>query len=183
MEHLVNSKVKQIELSGIRKFFNMVADIEDVISLTIGQPDFETPEHVKNAGIDAILANYTTYTHNAGFYELREAACHFVEKKYGLTYSPENEVIVTVGASQAIDCTFRTLLEEGCEVIIPSPVYPGYEPLIKLAGGDPIYVDTTNNQFKLTSDLIAPYINENTRCIVLPYPSNPTGVTLSEEQS
>lgn len=182
MEHLVNSKVKQIELSGIRKFFNMVADIEDVISLTIGQPDFETPEHVKNAGIDAILANYTTYTHNAGFYELREAACHFVEKKYGLTYSPENEVIVTVGASQAIDCTFRTLLEEGCEVIIPSPVYPGYEPLIKLAGGDPIYVDTTNNQFKLTADLIAPYINENTRCIVLPYPSNPTGVTLSEDE-
>lgn len=182
MEHLVNSKVKQIELSGIRKFFNMVADYKDVISLTIGQPDFETPEHVKNAGIEAIRQNYTTYTHNAGFFELREAACQFANKKYGLTYSPENEVIVTVGASQAIDCTFRTLLEEGSEVIIPSPVYPGYEPLIKLAGGIPIYVDTTSNQFKLTADLIEPYLNEKTRCIVLPYPSNPTGVTLAEDE-
>ena len=182
MEHLVNSRVKQIELSGIRKFFNMVADYDNVISLTIGQPDFETPQHVKVAGIEAIQQNYTTYTHNTGFLELREAACQFLKKKYGLTYSPENEVIVTVGASQAIDCTFRTLLEEGCEVILPSPVYPGYEPLIKLAGGKPIYVDTTHNQFKLTADLLAPYLNEKTRCIVLPYPSNPTGVTLSEDE-
>jgi aminotransferase len=182
MEHLVNSRVKQIELSGIRKFFNMVADYEDVISLTIGQPDFDTPEHVKNAGIEAIQQNFTTYTHNAGFIQLREAASHFLFKKYGLTYSPENEVIVTVGASQAIDCTFRTLLEEGSEVILPSPVYPGYEPLIKLAGGTPVYVDTTTNQFKLTAELLGPYINEKTRCIVLPYPSNPTGVTLEEDE-
>lgn len=182
MEHLVNSRVKQIELSGIRKFFNMVADYDNVISLTIGQPDFETPQHVKVSGIEAIQQNYTTYTHNAGFLELREAACQFLKRKYGLTYSPENEVIVTVGASQAIDCTFRTLLEEGCEVILPSPVYPGYEPLIKLAGGKPIYVDTTHNQFKLTADLLVPYLNEKTRCIVLPYPSNPTGVTLEEDE-
>ncbi|WP_338786762.1 aminotransferase A [Metabacillus sp. FJAT-53654] len=182
MEHLVNSRVKQIELSGIRKFFNMVADYEDVISLTIGQPDFETPVHVKNAGIEAIQQNFTTYTHNAGFIQLREAASHFLFKKYGLTYSPENEVIVTVGASQGIDCTFRTLLEEGSEVILPSPVYPGYEPLIKLAGGTPVYVDTTTNQFKLTAELLAPYITEKTRCIVLPYPSNPTGVTLEEDE-
>ncbi|OAS86656.1 MULTISPECIES: aminotransferase A [Metabacillus] len=182
MEHLVNSRVKQIELSGIRKFFNMVADYEDVISLTIGQPDFDTPVHVKNAGIEAIQQNFTTYTHNAGFIQLREAASHFLFKKYGLTYSPENEVIVTVGASQAIDCTFRTLLEEGSEVILPSPVYPGYEPLIKLAGGTPVYVDTTTNQFKLTAELLAPYITEKTRCIVLPYPSNPTGVTLEEDE-
>ncbi|MBO1514515.1 aminotransferase A [Metabacillus bambusae] len=182
MEHLVNSRVKQIELSGIRKFFNMVADYEDVISLTIGQPDFDTPGHVKNAGIEAIQQNFTTYTHNAGFIQLREAASQFLFKKYGLTYSPENEVIVTVGASQAIDCTFRTLLEEGSEVILPSPVYPGYEPLIKLAGGTPVYVDTTTNQFKLTAELLAPYITEKTRCIVLPYPSNPTGVTLDEDE-
>src|SRR5262245_41101588 len=104
MEHLVNARVKQIELSGIRRFFNMVADYDNVISLTIGQPDFETPQHVKVAGIEAIQQNYTTYTHNAGFPELREAACQFLKRKYGLTYSPENEVIVTVGASQAIDC-------------------------------------------------------------------------------
>lgn len=182
MEHLVNSKVKEIEISGIRKFFNLVSDFDDVISLTIGQPDFATPEHVKEAGIKAIQENFTTYTHNAGYIELREAASQFVLKKYGLSYSPETEVITTVGASQAIDCTFRTLLEEGSEVILPSPVYPGYEPLIKLAGGVPIYVDTTKTDFKLTADLIAPYITENTRCVVLPYPSNPTGVTLNNEE-
>ncbi len=182
MEHLVNSKVKQIEISGIRKFFNMVADYKDVISLTIGQPDFATPQHVKEAGIRAIEENYTTYTHNAGIYELREAACQFMNDKYDLTYSPDHEVIVTVGASQAIDCTFRTLLEEGSEVILPSPVYPGYEPLIKLAGGIPIYVDTTKNQFKLTAELIKPCLTDKTRCIVLPYPSNPTGVTLDAHE-
>lgn len=182
MEHLVNSKVKQIEISGIRKFFNMVADYKDVISLTIGQPDFATPQHVKEAGIRAIEENYTTYTHNAGIYELREAACQFMNDKYGLTYNPDHEVIVTVGASQAIDCTFRTLLEEGSEVILPSPVYPGYEPLIKLAGGIPIYVDTTKNQFKLTAELLKPYLTDKTRCIVLPYPSNPTGVTLDAHE-
>ncbi|MGM7720120.1 aminotransferase A [Metabacillus sp. Hm71] len=182
MEHLVNSKVRQIELSGIRKFFNMVANYEDVISLTIGQPDFDTPQHVKDAGIAAIEQNYTTYTHNAGFIELREAASEYLRKKYDLNYSPEDEVIVTVGASQAIDCTFRTLLEEGSEVILPSPVYPGYEPLIKLAGGTPIYVDTTENKFKLTAELLTPFITEKTRCIVLPYPSNPTGVTLEDDE-
>lgn len=182
MEHLVNSKVKQIEISGIRKFFNMVADYKDVISLTIGQPDFATPQHVKEAGIRAIEENYTTYTHNAGIYELREAACQFMNDKYSLTYNPDHEVIVTVGASQAIDCTFRTLLEEGSEVILPSPVYPGYEPLIKLAGGIPIYVDTTKNQFKLTAELLKPYLTDKTRCIVLPYPSNPTGVTLDAHE-
>ncbi|XQY93243.1 aminotransferase A [Metabacillus sp. HB246100] len=182
MEHLINSRVREIELSGIRKFFNMVNDYEDVISLTIGQPDFITPEHVKYAGKEAIDKNYTTYTHNAGYLELREAASHFVKSKYNLTYSPDHEVIVTVGASQAIDCTFRTLLEEGSEVILPSPVYPGYEPLIKLAGGKPIYVDTTANDFKLTAELINSHLTERTRCIVLPYPSNPTGVTLNEDE-
>ncbi|WP_226530204.1 aminotransferase A [Metabacillus niabensis] len=180
MEHLVNSNVKQIELSGIRKFFNLVADYEDVISLTIGQPDFPTPEHVKAAGMKAIDENFTTYTHNAGLIELREAASQFVNKKYGLTYSPAKEIITTVGASQAIDCAFRTILETGSEVILPSPVYPGYEPLIKLAGGTPVYVDTTKTDFKLTAELLAPYITEKTRCIVLPYPSNPTGVTLTD---
>ncbi|TXC91471.1 aminotransferase A [Metabacillus litoralis] len=182
MEHLVNSKVKNIELSGIRKFFNMVAEYDDVISLTIGQPDFTTPEHIKEAGIQAIRDNFTTYTQNAGYIELREAASHYVKEKYQLNYSPDHEVIVTVGASQAIDCTFRTLLEEGSEVILPSPVYPGYEPLIKLAGGIPVYVDTTKSDFKLTADIIKPHLTEHTRCIVLPYPSNPTGVTLEEAE-
>ncbi|MFC4184488.1 aminotransferase A [Saccharococcus thermophilus] len=180
MEHLIHSRVKNIEISGIRKFFNMVADHPDLISLTIGQPDFPTPEHVKEAGKEAIAANFTAYTHNAGFLELRQAACRFVAEKYGLSYEPD-EVIATVGASQAIDITFRTILEEGTEVILPGPVYPGYGPLIQLCGAKPIYVDTRSNGFRLSAELIAPYLNERTRCIVLPYPSNPTGVTLSEQ--
>ncbi|HZG61297.1 MAG TPA: aminotransferase A [Anoxybacillus sp.] len=182
MEHLVNSRVKDIEISGIRKFFNMVANSPDLVSLTIGQPDFPTPEHVKEAGSQAIADNFTTYTHNAGFPELRKAACEFVQQKYGLTYDFEQEVIVTVGASQAIDIAFRTILEEDVEVILPGPVYPGYEPIIKMCGAKPVYVDTRENGFRLTAELVEPFINENTRCIVLPYPSNPTGVTLSEQE-
>ncbi|MCQ6279836.1 aminotransferase A [Bacillus sp. EB600] len=182
MEHLINQKVKELEISGIRKFFNMVANTEGMISLTIGQPDFPTPEHVKNAGIKAIKDNYTSYTHNAGYLELRMAACQFVEKKYGITYNPETEVIVTAGASEAIDITFRTILTEGTEVILPGPVYPGYEPLIRTCGAIPVYADVRDNQFRLTAEKIKPYITKKTRCIVLPYPSNPTGVSLTKSE-
>lgn len=182
MEHFINQKVKEIEVSGIRKFFNLVSSIDGLVSLTIGQPDFPTPEHVKNAGIQAINDNFTTYTHNAGFLELREAACGFVEKKYGLQYNPENEVILTMGASEAIDIAFRTILSEGNEVILPGPVYPGYEPLIRLCGAKPIYADIRNNHFRFTAEIIEQYITEATRCIVLPYPSNPTGVSLTESE-
>lgn len=178
VEHLINSKVNDIRISGIRRFFNLVADFDDVISLTIGQSDFLTPEPVKQAGKQAIDANYTTYTHNAGIFPLRQAVAQFVNQKYGQTYRPEDEVIVTVGASQAIDITFRTILEEGSEVILPGPVYPGYEPLIKLAGGIPIYVDTRDTEFKLTAERLKQHITQKTRCVVLPYPSNPTGCTL-----
>jgi len=181
VEHLIHSRVKNIEISGIRKFFNMVADRPGLISLTIGQPDFPTPEHVKEAGKEAITGNFTTYTHNAGFLELRQAACDFIREKYGLDYQPD-EVITTVGASEALDITFRTILEEGTEVILPGPVYPGYEPLIRLCGAKPVYIDTRPNGFRLSAELIAPHLNERTRCIVLPYPSNPTGATLSEQE-
>ena len=182
VEHLVNKRVKGIEISGIRQFFNMVSNYEDVISLTIGQPDFLTPQHVKDAGKKAIDDNFTTYTHNAGFLELREAACKFVKTKYNLDYEPKHEVIVTSGASEAIDITFRTILEEGSEVILPGPVYPGYEPIIKLCGAVPVYADTRGNGFRLTADLIEQYMTDKTRCVILPYPSNPTGVTLSEQE-
>lgn len=182
MEHLINQKVRNIEISGIRKFFNMVANTEGMISLTIGQPDFPTPEHVKNAGIQAIKENYTNYTHNAGYLELRKAAAQFVSKKYGINYNPENEVIVTTGASEAIDITLRTILTEGTEVILPGPVYPGYEPLIRTCGAVPVYADVRDSQFRLTAEKIKPYITEKTRCIILPYPSNPTGVSLTESE-
>ncbi|OIK14816.1 aromatic amino acid aminotransferase [Bacillus sp. MUM 116] len=182
MEHLINQRVKEIEISGIRKFFNMVSHIEDLISLTIGQPDFPTPEHVKQAGIQAIEENITSYTHNAGTLELRKAACSFMEKKYNLYYQPETEIIVTMGASEAIDIAFRTILTEGTEVILPGPIYPGYEPIIRMIGATPIHVDVTGNHFRFTLEMIRPFISEKTRCIVLPYPSNPTGVSLSEAE-
>jgi aminotransferase len=182
VEHLINTKVQGIEVSGIRKFYNMVSHIDDVISFTIGQPDFQTPEHVKLAGIRAIEENFTSYTPNAGITELRTAACDFVNKKYGLSYEPESEVIVTMGASEAIDIAFRTILTEGEEVILPGPIYPGYEPIIRMCGAIPVHVDIRNNQFRFTLDMIKPYITDKTRCIVLPYPSNPTGVSLTETE-
>lgn len=182
MEHLINPHVKQIEISGIRKFSNMVAGTKDMISLTIGQPDFPTPEHVKEAGVNAIHQNYTSYTHNAGLAELRHAAANYVQEKYGLLYNPEKEIIVTVGASEAIDIAFRTILVPGSEVILPGPVYPGYEPIIQICGAKPVYADTRNNGFRLTVDIIKKYVTEQTRCIVLPYPSNPTGVSLTKEE-
>lgn len=182
MEHLINPRVKDIEISGIRKFFNLVAGTEDMVSLTIGQPDFPTPLHVKEAGKKAIDEDFTSYTHNAGTIELRRAASAFVNKKYQLSFDPETEVIVTIGASEAIDIAFRTILNEGVEVILPGPVYPGYEPIIRLCGAKPVYVDIRSTQFRFTADVIEPYITDNTRCIVLPYPSNPTGVSLTKKE-
>jgi aminotransferase len=182
VEHLINPRVKEIEISGIRKFFNLVAGTEDMVSLTIGQPDFPTPLHVKEAGKKAIDDNFTSYTHNAGTIELRKAASEFVLKKYQLSYNPETEVIVTTGASEAIDICFRTILTEGVEVILPGPVYPGYEPIIRLCGATPVYADIRLSQFRFTADVIEPFITEKTRCIVLPYPSNPTGVSLSQKE-
>ena len=182
MEHLINERVKSIEISGIRKFSNMVAGTKDIISLTIGQPDFPTPLHVKEAGKKSIDENFTSYTHNAGDIRLRNAASQFMKEKYKLSYQPESEIIVTVGASEAIDIAFRTILDEGSEVILPGPVYPGYEPIIKLCGAKPIYVDIREHKFRFTAEVIAPYITEHTRCIVLPYPSNPTGVSLREDE-
>lgn len=182
MEHLINQSVKQIEISGIRKFFNLVAGTKDMISLTIGQPDFPTPDHVKEAGKKAIDENFTSYTHNAGIIELRQSAAQFVKEKYQLIYDANTEVITTVGASQAIDITFRTILEEGVEVILPGPVYPGYEPIIRLCGATPVYADITENKFRFTAEIIKKYITDKTRCIVLPYPSNPTGVSLTKQE-
>ncbi|TFB14062.1 aminotransferase A [Filobacillus milosensis] len=182
MEHLINENVKNIQISGIRKFFNLVQGKEDMISLTIGQPDFQTPNHIKESTKQALDQNFTTYTPNAGIIDLRSAVSDVVQEKYNLNYQPEDEVIITVGASQAIDITLRTILSPGDEVLLPGPVYPGYEPLIKLAGGTPVYVDTRENDFKFTADLIEQHITSKTKCVILPYPSNPTGVTLQYDE-
>ncbi|WP_025025544.1 aminotransferase A [Caldalkalibacillus mannanilyticus] len=181
MEHLINPRVQGIQISGIRQFFTMVANYPDAISLTIGQPDFMTPEHIKEAGKRAIEENKTIYTPNAGILALREAAAQFMQERYGLRYDPEHEIITTVGASQAIDITLRTILEEGSEVILPGPVYPGYEPIIKLCGAVPVYVDTRDTGFKMRADRIKEKISDRTRCIILPYPSNPTGCILDRQ--
>ncbi len=182
MEHLLNEHVKAIEISGIRKFFNMVSGIDNMISFTIGQPDFPTPEHIKEAAKRAIDEDFTSYTHNAGYLELREAATKFMMEKYQLMYNPQNEVIVTTGASQGIDVTLRTLLAPGDEVLLPGPIYPGYEPIIKQCGAHPIHIDTTNNRFKLTAELIEESLTDKTKCVILPYPSNPTGVSLTDHE-
>ncbi|NPC92361.1 aminotransferase A [Bacillus sp. WMMC1349] len=182
MEHLLNSNVKQIEISGIRKFSNLVSQYENVISLTIGQPDFFTPHHVKQAAKKAIDDNDTSYTHNAGYPELRQAVQLYMKKKTELNYEADSEIIITNGASQAIDATLRTILSPGDEVILPGPVYPGYEPIIRMCGATPLIIDTTSHGFKLTAKLIEEALTPKTKCVLLSYPSNPTGMTLTEDE-
>ncbi|WP_096434965.1 aminotransferase A [Alteribacter populi] len=181
MENRLNSRVKAIEISGIRQFFNRVGQYPDAVQLTIGQPDFATPDHIKEAGKRAIEEGFTTYTKNPGDDALVEAAATFMEKKYGLSYDPFTEVITTVGASQAIDITMRSILEEGDEVLLPAPVYPAYEPIIRLCGAIPVFIDTRETGFKLTAEQIEEAITHKTKAVMLPYPSNPTGVVLTLE--
>ncbi|WP_341785743.1 aminotransferase class I/II-fold pyridoxal phosphate-dependent enzyme [Jeotgalibacillus salarius] len=179
---MFNAAVKDIEISGIRKFFNKIQHIDGMISLTIGQPDFPTPTHIKAAAKKAIDQNHTNYTHNAGIPDLRIAISQYMEQKYNLYYQADSEIIVTSGASQAIDTALRTVLSIGQEVILPAPVYPGYTPVIKQCGAIPVFVDTTENEFKLTAEMIEPHITDQTVCLILPYPSNPTGVSLTEAE-
>lgn len=179
MDNFINNEVKNIEISGIRKFHNLVQNYEGAISLTIGQPDFDTPNHIKNAAKKALDEGKTVYTHNAGLIELRQAASSYLDKKYSLLYNPLTEIITTNGASEAIDTTLRTILTKGCEVIIPSPAYPGYEPVVRLMGATPVYIDTSKTEFKITPSALEKAITNKTRCVILPYPSNPTGCTLS----
>lgn len=182
MEHLLNASVRQIEISGIRKIANLVAGYPDALTLTIGQPDFPTPAHIVEAGQRALAQHKTVYTPNPGLLELRQAACDFVRSKYGLTYQAADEAIVTCGASEALDITLRTIAAEGCEVILPGPIYPGYEPLIRMYGMTPVYADTTGTGFKLTAELLERYITPRTRCVILCYPSNPTGCVMAQEE-
>ncbi|PGM54947.1 aminotransferase A [Bacillus sp. AFS053548] len=182
MNRYINESVKEIQISGIRKFAQKIEKYDNVIALTLGQPDFPTPTPIKEAAIHAINQNQTVYTPNAGLPALRNAASNFLKKNYSLSYDPTNEVIVTVGASQALDVTFRTILNDECEVILPAPIYPGYAPIIQTCGAKPVFVDTSNSSFKITPELLEEHITEKTRCIVLPYPNNPTGVTLTKEE-
>ncbi|KQL49964.1 aromatic amino acid aminotransferase [Brevibacillus choshinensis] len=181
MEHLIHQRVKDMQITGIRRFSDVVAQHQDVVSLTIGEPDFPTPDYIKQAGELAIRQNKTGYTHIAGLLELREAAGHFLQQQYGLTYDPISEIIITNGATEAIAAAMRTILDEGSEVILPGPVYPGYEPVISLCGAVPVYIDTRDTDFLVTAEMIQAKITDKTRCIVLAYPSNPTGSVLDEQ--
>ncbi|MCX7952002.1 MAG: aminotransferase A [Clostridiales bacterium] len=182
MEHLLNNQVRDIEISGIRKFYNMISNYKDVISLTIGQPDFKTPEHIKEATKIAIDNNKTVYTHNAGLIELRSAISKFVKTNYSLDYNPNDEIIVTSGASEAIYIALKTIINPGDEVIIPAPCYPGYEPVVKLCGGVVKHVNISNTNFKLTKELLEQNITYATKCIIIPFPSNPTGQCMKYDE-
>ncbi|MGL4523658.1 MAG: aminotransferase class I/II-fold pyridoxal phosphate-dependent enzyme, partial [Bacilli bacterium] len=178
----INSVVSSIQISGIRQFFNYANSVPNSVGLTLGQPDWPTPERIKNAAVQAIQDNQTVYTANAGLFELRSAASTYYSK-HGRVYAPENEIIVTVGASQALDSTFRALLQPGDEVIVPAPAYPGYAPLIALSGATPVWIDTTATGFKITVEQIERATTSKTKAILLPYPSNPTGVVLTKSEA
>ncbi|MDT0016298.1 aminotransferase class I/II-fold pyridoxal phosphate-dependent enzyme [Listeria swaminathanii] len=181
MTKSIRPELRDIQVSGIRAFNTRVTGIPDMIRLTLGEPDFPTPEHVKQAAITAIQENFTNYTPNAGMPELLEAASTYFHEKYDLSYT-NKEIIVTVGATEAISVALQTILEPGDEVILPDPIYPGYEPLITLNKAQPIKVDTTETNFKLTPEQLRAHITPKTKALIIPYPSNPTGVTLTKEE-
>ncbi|WP_391207943.1 aminotransferase class I/II-fold pyridoxal phosphate-dependent enzyme [Psychrobacillus sp. L4] len=177
----LNPRAKVLKVPGIRQFSNQLVHFPNAINLTIGQPDFPTPKAVKNAGIQAIEQNLTGYSHNAGLLELRDAVNTFFTNKYGFSYDPQNEIVITNGASEAIDTVFRTILEEGDEVILPAPCYSGYEPIIHFCGAKIVYLDTTETNFQPSSEKLAELITEKTKAVFFNYPSNPTGVVLRKE--
>lgn len=180
-----NPNLDKIEISLIRQFDQQVSSIPDIIKLTLGEPDFYTPEHVKQAGIAAIENNQSHYTGMAGLLELRQAASEFMNKKYGLSYAAEDEILVTVGVTEAISSVLLSILVAGDEVLIPAPAYPGYEPLITLAGGSLVEIDTRANDFVLTPEMLEQAIVERegkVKAVILNYPANPTGVTYNRGQ-
>lgn len=182
LRHLMSKKVGEIKFSKIRSFSQRALSVEGVVSLSIGQPDFHTPSPIKDAGMRAISNNLTTYPPTGGYPELLKAASHYMHAKYGFVYDPSTEILVTNGATEAIYIALTTLLDEGSEVILPAPVYPGYEPVIKLCGAKPVHIDTRDTGFKLTAEALRSAITDQTRCLILAYPMNPTGVTLDEEE-
>ncbi|AYG01411.1 pyridoxal phosphate-dependent aminotransferase [Lactococcus allomyrinae] len=180
-----NPNLDKIAVSMIRQFDQQVSSISGIVKLTLGEPDFYTPEHVKQVGIEAITANQSHYTGMAGLPDLRQAASDFMAQKYGLTFSPDNEILVTVGVTEAISATLLSILVAGDEVLIPAPAYPGYEPLITLSGGTLVEIDTTANDFVLTPEMLESALVEHVgkvKAVILNYPANPTGVTYTQEQ-
>lgn len=181
-DKLLSRTVQDLKFSGIRKFFDIASTVKDVISLSVGEPDFKTPWAIRKEAIKILEKGKTTYTANAGLIQLREVIAKYIEKKLGVSYDPNGEIFVTVGGSEAIDCAFRVLCNPGDEVIVPEPSFVCYAPLVQMAGGVPVIVETKlENKFKLTPEDLEGKITDKTKAIVLPFPNNPTGAVMHRD--
>lgn len=179
---VLNPAVTEIKPSGIRKFFDIAATMDDVISLGVGEPDFQTPWHIRKAGINSLDRGRTKYSANRGTIELRKEISNYLKRRYNLEYKPETEILVTVGGSEAIDGAIRAIVAPGDEVIIPQPSYVCYEPITTLAGGVPVIIETkAENDFKVTPEELRNAITEKTKALILPYPCNPTGAVMERK--
>ncbi len=180
--NFVNKQVRNIPPSGIRRFFDIAATMEDVISLGVGEPDFVTPWHIRSEAVKSLEKGRTYYTANAGLLELRKEITKYMEDTIHVSYDPAKEIVVTVGASEALDAALRALVDPGDEVLIPEPSFVCYKPCTVLAGGIPVPIETkAEDGFKLTPELLKNAITEKTKILVLPYPNNPTGGIMTEE--
>ncbi|PIZ26884.1 MAG: aromatic amino acid aminotransferase [Chloroflexi bacterium CG_4_10_14_0_8_um_filter_46_9] len=183
MDNFISQKVNNISPSGIRKFFDLLSSLEGVISLGVGEPDFVTPWHIREAATYSLERGYTMYTSNYGMLELRQELAGYLERHYGVSYQHEREILVTVGVSEGLDLALRAILNPGDEVIIPEPWYVSYPPCVILAGGIPVFVPTSKqNNFVLKAEDVEPLINKHTKAILIGYPSNPTGAVMSREE-
>ena len=177
---ILNPVVRDIPPSGIRKFFDIAAEMDDAISLGVGEPDFVTPWHIRDEGIYSLEKGMTYYTSNAGLKELRAEICTYLNRRFSLSYDPLTQVLVTVGGSEAIDLCIRSVIQNGDEVIIPEPCFVCYKPITLLAGGVPVTIETkAENDFRLTADELRSVITPKTKLLILPFPNNPTGGVMS----
>ncbi len=182
MKYSLSKTVESIEPSGIRKFFDIVSEMKDAISLGVGEPDFDTPWHIRDEGIYALEKGKTFYTSNAGLKELRSEINNYLNRTQNLTYNPMSEILVTVGGSEAIDIGLRAMINPGDEVIIPQPSYVSYVPCAVLAGAKPVIIDLkAENDFRLTPEELENSITDKTKVLILPYPNNPTGAIMEKE--
>lgn len=182
MRNPLSEKVTGIKPSGIRKFFDIVSEMKDAISLGVGEPDFDTPWHIREEGIYSLERGRTYYTSNAGLKELKEEIAEYQKRRFGLDYNPSGEIFVTVGGSEAIDGALRAMLDEGDEVIIPQPSYVSYEPCVVLADGVPVIIELKEeDEFKLKKEQIEKVVTDKTKVLILPFPNNPTGAIMTEK--
>ena len=182
MRNPLSDTIVTIKPSGIRKFFDIVSEMEDAISLGVGEPDFDTPWHIRDEGIYSLEKGRTFYTSNAGLKQLREEIAHYLRRRYQVSYDPLHEIMITVGGSEAIDIALRAMVNPGDEVLIPQPSYVSYEPCAVLAGAKPVIIPLkAENEFRLTAQELLDAITEKTKILILPYPNNPTGAIMERE--